>query len=42
VHFVKEDNEWKIDKKGYADEFLKQADEDNEKLNEQINKSRQR
>ena len=42
VHFVKEDGIWKIDKKGYADELIKQADEDNKRLDEQINKDRER
>ena len=42
VHFVKEDGIWKIDKKSYADELIKQVDEDNKRLDEQINKDRER
>ncbi|MGI8556518.1 MAG: hypothetical protein ACR2LT_09220 [Pyrinomonadaceae bacterium] len=41
VPFVKEDGMWKIAKESYADELMKQADEDNKRLDEQINKSRQ-
>lgn len=39
--FVKEDGKWKIAKERYADELMKQAEEDNKRLDEEINKSRQ-
>jgi hypothetical protein len=39
--FVKEDDKWKIAKERYADELMKQAEEDNKRLDEEINKSRQ-
>jgi len=35
--FVREDDQWKIDKAGYADEMMKQVDESNRKLDEMIN-----
>ena len=41
VPFVKEDGRWKIAKERYADELMKQSQEDNRLLDEQINKSRQ-
>jgi hypothetical protein len=41
VQFVKEDDIWKIDKKAYADDLEKQIEEDNKRLDEQINQSRQ-
>lgn len=37
VPFLKEDGVWKIDKKGYADQMLKQAEESQRKLDELIN-----
>lgn len=41
VPFVREGGAWKIAKERYADELQKQADEDNKRLDEQINKGRQ-
>lgn len=41
VPFVKEDGKWKIAKERYADELLKQAEEDNKRLDEQMNRGRQ-
>jgi hypothetical protein len=41
VPFVKEDGKWKIAKERYADELLKQAEEDNKRLDEQIKQSRE-
>jgi hypothetical protein len=35
--FVREDGVWKIDKKGFADQMLKDMDESNRKLDELIN-----
>lgn len=37
VPFVLEDGVWKIDKQGYADQMIKEADERNRKLDEMIN-----
>ncbi|HEV7700713.1 MAG TPA: DUF4878 domain-containing protein [Pyrinomonadaceae bacterium] len=37
VPFVREDDQWKIDKVGYADQMLKDMDESNRKLDELIN-----
>jgi hypothetical protein len=41
VPFVKEEGKWKIAKERYADELLRQAEEDNKRLDEEKNKSRQ-
>ena len=41
VPFVKEDGKWKIAKERYADELMKQSEEDNKRLDEQINKGRE-
>lgn len=41
VPFVREGGAWKIAKERYADALQKQADEDNKRLDEQINKGRQ-
>jgi hypothetical protein len=35
--FVLEDGQWKIDKQGYADQMLKEMDENNRRLDEIIN-----
>ena len=40
VPFVREDGDWKIDKKAYADQMLNDADENNRKLDELINANR--
>lgn len=37
VPFVREDNQWKIDKAGYADRMIQQADEANRRLDDLIN-----
>ena len=37
VPFVREDGVWKIDKQGYADQFIKEAEERNRQLDEVIN-----
>lgn len=39
VPFVREENQWKIDKAGYADQMIKQADEANRRLDDLINNS---
>jgi uncharacterized membrane protein YvbJ len=41
VPFVKEDAEWKIDQERSADELIKQVEEENRRLDEQINQGRQ-
>ncbi|MGI8470310.1 MAG: hypothetical protein ACR2N3_17865 [Pyrinomonadaceae bacterium] len=42
VRFVKEDGAWKIDKKAFADDLQRQIDEDDKRLDEQINQERQK
>jgi hypothetical protein len=41
VPFVKEDGIWKIAKEKYAEEMIKQAEEDEKRLNEQINQGKE-
>lgn len=41
VPFIKEDGEWKIDKKGYAQRLMDEADKSNQALDDIINQSRQ-
>lgn len=41
VPFVKEDDVWKIDKKGYADQLQNEIDESDRKLEELTNQGRQ-
>lgn len=41
VLFVREENVWKIDKRGFANQMLEQMDEQNRKLDEIINQSTQ-
>jgi hypothetical protein len=41
VPFVNEDGRWKIAKERYADELLKQSEEADKRLDEQINRGRQ-
>ncbi|NOT46258.1 MAG: DUF4878 domain-containing protein [Acidobacteria bacterium] len=41
VPFVKEDGVWKIDKKGYAQRMMDEADRQNKELDEKINQMRQ-
>jgi hypothetical protein len=40
VPFIKEDGIWKIAKEKYAEEMIKQAEEDEKRLNEQINQGK--
>lgn len=40
IPFTKENGAWKIAKERYADELQKQADEDNKRLDEQINQGK--
>ena len=41
VPFIKENGEWKIDKKGYAERMMQELDKDNQQLDQIINQSRQ-
>lgn len=41
VPFVKEDGQWKIDKKGFAQRMMDEADRQNRELDEKINQMRQ-
>lgn len=41
VPFVREDSVWKIDKKGYADKLVQDAEQDSKRLDDIINQSRQ-
>lgn len=40
VPFVFEDNQWKIDKKGYADRLSREIEEENRKAEEEMNRGR--
>ncbi len=40
VPFVFEDNAWKIDKKGYAEQMMQEIEQNNQELDEIINKAR--
>ena len=40
VYFLLERGEWKIDKKGYADQLLKEIDEKNREIDEEMNINR--
>jgi len=40
VHFVFENGQWKIDKKGAADQLLKEIEEENRLTDEQMNTNR--
>lgn len=41
IPFVREDGEWKIDKKGYAEQILMESEQGDQQLNEIINQGRQ-
>ncbi len=41
IFFVKEDDVWKIDKQGIANQMMKQVEEDNKRLDEIINQGKQ-
>ena len=41
IPFVKEDDEWKIDKKGYADQIEREIEQNNQQFDEMLNKGRQ-
>lgn len=41
IPFVKENNEWKIDKKGYADQMMQEFEQRDQQLNDVINRGRQ-
>ena len=39
--FVRENNEWKIDKKGYLDQMMKDVEQNSQQLDDEINRGRQ-
>jgi len=41
VPFVREDSVWKIDKKGYADRFIQDIEQENQRVDEMMNQDRQ-
>jgi hypothetical protein len=41
IPFVKEDGDWKIDKKGYADRMMQEIEQNNQKLDQLIDEGRQ-
>jgi hypothetical protein len=41
VPFVREDDEWKIDKKGYADRMLQEIEQNNQQMDDFINKGKE-
>jgi Cu/Ag efflux protein CusF len=40
VPFVREDGEWKIDKKGYRDRMMQEIEQENQQAEEQFNRDR--
>jgi hypothetical protein len=40
VPFVREDDEWKIDKKGYADRLMQDVEQNNQQMDDFINKGK--
>jgi hypothetical protein len=41
VHFIREEGIWKIDKKGLADQLIRENEEENRRMDENINAGRQ-
>src|SRR5687767_3319987 len=41
VPFIREDNEWRIDKKGYADRMLQDIEQNNQQMDDFINQGKQ-
>jgi hypothetical protein len=41
IPFVKEDGEWKIDKKGYADQMMQDVEQNGQQFDQMINGNRQ-
>ena len=41
VPFVREDDEWKIDKKGYADRMMQDIQQNNQQMDDFINQGKQ-
>jgi hypothetical protein len=41
VPFVREDDEWKIDKKGYADRLIQESEQRNQQMDDLINQGRE-
>jgi len=40
VYFIRENGDWKIDKKAYADQLLKEIEEENRQVDEEMNLNR--
>ena len=40
VPFIREENEWKIDKKGYADRLLQDIEQNNQQMDDFINQGK--
>ncbi len=40
IPFVREEQEWRIDKKGYADRFIQEIEQQNNQIDEQFNRDR--
>lgn len=41
IPFVRENSEWKIDKKGYLEQMMKDVEQNNQQLDDMINNGRQ-
>ncbi|HEX6124566.1 MAG TPA: DUF2950 family protein [Pyrinomonadaceae bacterium] len=41
IPFVREDSEWKIDKKGYTDRLMQEIDQNNQQMDDFINQGKQ-
>lgn len=41
IPFVREDGEWKLDKKGYADQLLQDVEQNSQQFDEMMNQNRQ-
>jgi hypothetical protein len=41
VPFVREDDEWKIDKKGYADRLMQDIEQNNQQMDDMMNQGKQ-
>jgi hypothetical protein len=41
VPFIRESNEWKIDKKGYAERLIQEIEEPNQQMEDLINQGKQ-
>ena len=41
IPFLREDDEWKIDKKGYVDRLMQEGDQKNQQMDDLINQGKQ-